>query len=91
LGQAPADSPTEPASPDDAPFSPYVSPLHYFLSFRYHPKYREMVKGGLKSLTYSSHIDPKRALCPDELDGRVCPRGAACEFQHFKSMAIPGK
>jgi hypothetical protein len=68
-----------------------VSPLHYFKAFRYHPKYRETVHGGLKSVTYSNHINPKQALCPDELDGRVCPRGAACEFQHFKSMTVPGE
>jgi hypothetical protein len=80
-----------PNSPIDPPFSPYVSPLQYFQAFRYHPLYRETVQGGLKSITYSIHIDPKRALCPDELDGRSCPRGAACEFQHFKSMTVPGE
>ncbi|KAL2291603.1 hypothetical protein FJTKL_11849 [Diaporthe vaccinii] len=72
-------------------FTDYESPLRYYHAFRFHPRYSESVAGGLKSLTYSNRIDPKREICPDELDGRDCPRGSACQFQHFAHMVAPGK
>ncbi|KAI1504902.1 hypothetical protein F5X99DRAFT_370237 [Biscogniauxia marginata] len=67
----------------------YHSPLGYFRAYRFHPKYFDEVPGGLKSMTYSSRIDPMRPLCPDILTGEQCPRGNACEFQHFETMVLP--
>lgn len=72
-------------------FVPYESPLRYFRAYRFHPQYSDDVASGLKSLTYSNRIDPKREMCPDELDGTECPRGGACQFQHFKSIVAPGE
>ena len=72
-------------------FTDYESPLRYYHAFRFHPRYSESVAGGLKSLTYSNRIDPKREICPDELDGVDCPRGNACQFQHFSNMVAPGE
>lgn len=72
-------------------FVPYESPLRYFRAYRFHPRYSDDVASGLKSLTYSSRIDPKKEMCPDELDGTECPRGDACQFQHFRSIVAPGE
>ncbi len=79
------------ASKPDLSFTPYSSPLQYFRSYRFHPQFKDAVEGGLKSLTYSSKIDPKLAMCPDELDGRECPKGPSCEFQHYSSMIAKGE
>ncbi|KAL7621344.1 hypothetical protein AAE478_008665 [Parahypoxylon ruwenzoriense] len=67
----------------------YHSPLGYFRAYRFHPKYLDEVAGGLKSMTYSSRIDPMRPICPRILSGEQCPDGNACEFQHFESMVLP--
>ncbi|KAI2781339.1 hypothetical protein F4815DRAFT_93386 [Daldinia loculata] len=67
----------------------YHSPLGYFRAYRFHPKYFDEVAGGLKSMTYSSKIDPMRPLCPRVLAGEQCPDGNACEFQHFENMVLP--
>ncbi|KAI1472350.1 uncharacterized protein F4812DRAFT_408584 [Daldinia caldariorum] len=67
----------------------YHSPLGYFRAYRFHPKYFDEVAGGLKSMTYSSKIDPMRPLCPHVLAGEQCPNGNACEFQHFENMVLP--
>ncbi|KAI2466482.1 hypothetical protein F4781DRAFT_405668 [Annulohypoxylon bovei var. microspora] len=67
----------------------YHSPLGYFRAYRFHPKYFDEVAGGLKSMTYSSKIDPMRPLCPRVLAGEQCPDGNSCEFQHFESMVLP--
>ncbi|KAI0112920.1 hypothetical protein F4814DRAFT_327286 [Daldinia grandis] len=69
----------------------YHSPLGYFRAYRFHPKYFDEVAGGLKSMTYSSKIDPMRPLCPHALAGEQCPNGNACEFQHFENMVLPGE
>lgn len=49
------------------------------------------VPGGVRSLTYSNKIDIVKELCPSELSGQACPLGEACEYQHFGSLAAPGK
>ncbi|KAI1662458.1 hypothetical protein F4813DRAFT_344595 [Daldinia decipiens] len=67
----------------------YHSPLGYFRAYRFHPKYFDEVAGGLKSMTYSSKIDPMRPICPRVLAGEQCPNGNACEFQHFENMVLP--
>lgn len=72
-------------------FAPYESPLRYFHAYRFHPNYSDGVTGGLKSLTYSNRIDPKREMCPDEWEGNDCPRGDACQFQHFQNIIAPGE
>lgn len=79
------------ASTSATSFVPYDSPLRYFRAYRFHPRYSDDVASGLKSLTYSSRIDPKKEMCPDELDGTECPRGDACQFQHFRSIVAPGE
>ncbi|KAM0275803.1 hypothetical protein ACHAQH_007384 [Verticillium albo-atrum] len=70
-------------------FAPYESPFQLFRNYRYHPDYQNMVAGGLRSLTYSNKIDPNLPVCPDQLDGRKCPKGSECEYQHFESMKLP--
>ncbi|XXH05740.1 class II myosin [Hypoxylon texense] len=67
----------------------YRSPLSYFRAYRFHPNFFDEVAGGLKSMTYSSRIDPMRPLCPYMLSEGQCPNGNACEFQHFDSMVVP--
>lgn len=79
-------SPTRQAS-----FAPYESPLRYYHAYRFHPNYINGIQGGLKSLTYSNRIDPNKEMCPDEWEGNDCPRGDACQFQHFQSIIAPGK
>lgn len=71
-------------------FVPYESPLKMFRAYRFHPDFPNSVSGGLRSLTYSNEIDPKLPLCPDELAGVQCPRGADCIYQHFDKMLAPG-
>ncbi|KAL1971004.1 hypothetical protein VTN77DRAFT_2838 [Rasamsonia byssochlamydoides] len=68
-------------------FSPYISPLRYFKSYRYHPKFTEEVPGGYRSLTYSHNIDPMKSLCPYEAAGGVC-NDNTCEFQHWRQMVL---
>lgn len=82
---------TNASSSPTSSFVPYDSPLRYFRAYRFHPRYSDDVASGLKSLTYSSRIDPKKEMCPDELDGTECPRGDACQFQHFRSIVAPGE
>lgn len=74
-----------------ATFAPYESPLRYYHAYRFHNKYHDDVPGGLKSLTYSNRIDPNKEMCPDEWEGNDCPRGDACQFQHFQSIIAPGE
>ncbi len=87
---------TKPTSPPvlaptpTSSFTPYVSPLQYFRSYRFHPEFKDAVKSGLKSLTYSGRIKPDVQLCPHELEGRECPDGPSCTFQHFASMVPRG-
>ncbi|KAI0848157.1 hypothetical protein F5Y00DRAFT_270383 [Daldinia vernicosa] len=81
------DESEKPAQPED--LLSYHSPLGYFRAYRFHPKYFDEVAGGLKSMTYSSKIDPMRPLCPRVLAGEQCPDGNACEFQHFENMVLP--
>jgi hypothetical protein len=66
----------------------YKSPLSYFRAYRFHPKYFDEVPGGLKSMTFSAKIDPKREVCPWALFGEPCPEGPNCEYQHFDSMVL---
>ncbi|KAL2689688.1 hypothetical protein Neosp_003748 [[Neocosmospora] mangrovei] len=70
-------------------FIPYETPLHYFRSYRFHPKFGDSVPGGLRSLTYSNKIDVKKEVCPDQLTEGSCPRGNECSFQHFEEMQAP--
>ncbi|KAJ4416294.1 hypothetical protein N0V82_006824 [Gnomoniopsis sp. IMI 355080] len=72
-----------------ATFAPYESPLRYYHAYRFHANYNDGVPGGLKSLTYSNRIDPNKEMCPDEWEGNDCPRGDACQFQHFQSIIAP--
>jgi hypothetical protein len=69
----------------------YRSPLEYFRAYRFHPKYFDVVPGGLKSLTYSSKIDPDKFVCPHALTDEPCPDRPACPYQHFEDMVLPGE
>ncbi|KAF4984413.1 hypothetical protein FZEAL_375 [Fusarium zealandicum] len=71
-------------------FPNYESPLQYFRAYRFHPQYKDVVSGGLRSLTYSNKIDVKREVCPGQLTEGSCPRGSECPFQHFENMQAPG-
>jgi hypothetical protein len=66
----------------------YRSPFEYFRAYRFHPKYFNAVPGGLKSLTYSSKIDPDKFVCPHALADEQCPDGNACQYQHFENMLL---
>ncbi|KAI0476536.1 hypothetical protein GGR56DRAFT_666101 [Xylariaceae sp. FL0804] len=66
----------------------YHSPLGYFRAYRFHPKFFDEVSGGLKSMTYSSRIDPMQPLCPYALSGEECPDGDECHLQHFEQIAL---
>ncbi|KAL3452181.1 hypothetical protein BJX65DRAFT_267680 [Aspergillus insuetus] len=68
-------------------FSPYVSLLRLFKSYRFHPNYSDNVSDGYRSLTYSHNIDPLKCLCPFESSGGVC-NDRSCEFQHFRDMTL---
>ncbi|OIW30861.1 hypothetical protein CONLIGDRAFT_293095 [Coniochaeta ligniaria NRRL 30616] len=84
-----ASEPKQPVAPKpNSSFVPYESPLRYFRAFKFHPEFNKFVPGGQKSLTYSNKIDPRKELCPSELQGGACPRGEACEFQHLSSIGI---
>jgi hypothetical protein len=69
---------------------PYDSPLRYFRAYRFHPRFKESIHGGFRSLTYSNKIDARKEVCPDQLTGGVCPRGRNCQFQHFEAMQLSG-
>ena len=70
-------------------FTPYESPLSILKSFRFNPRFTEVVAGGYRSLTYSNKIDPRRPLCPTEASGGICT-DPKCEEQHFRQMTLPG-
>ncbi|KAI1343194.1 hypothetical protein F5Y15DRAFT_226366 [Xylariaceae sp. FL0016] len=71
-----------------AVLEPYHSPLGYFRAYRFHPKFFDDVPGGLKSMTYSSRIDPMQELCPQVQVGEHCLKGKTCEYQHFDTMVL---
>lgn len=70
-------------------YRPYQSRLSTLKSFRFNPKYKDSVKEGYRSLTYSYNIDPGRPLCPNEVAGGAC-QDPRCEEQHFSQMALSG-
>ncbi|ATY61009.1 Zinc finger domain-containing CCCH-type [Cordyceps militaris] len=78
------------SAPVQSSYLAYDSPLRYFLSYRFHPDFNNVVAGGLRSMTYSNKIDTMLPLCPDELAGDACPRGKNCHFQHFADLSAPG-
>ncbi|OAA62463.1 hypothetical protein SPI_04003 [Niveomyces insectorum RCEF 264] len=83
--EAHARAPTSALPPST--FVPYESPLRYFRSYRFHPRYKDDVKGGLRSLTYSGRIQDNVELCPNEAEGQICP-DPSCTFQHYESMVL---
>lgn len=68
-------------------FSEYQSPLRNFRSFRYHPQYLHLVKGGWRSLTFSNRIDADKPFCFYELTGGIC-NDTSCESQHFRQIVL---
>jgi hypothetical protein len=71
----------------ESPFSPYLSPLRYFKTYRFHSRFPEDVSGAYRSLTYSHNIDTTKCLCPFEAAGGVC-NDRSCEFQHFRDLVL---
>ncbi|KAK7962524.1 uncharacterized protein PG986_003349 [Apiospora aurea] len=64
----------------------YQSPLRFFRAYRFHPKYMDEVRGGLRSKTYSSRVDCNKPLCPSSHERKLCPNGPSCQYQHFSDM-----
>ncbi|PWW78934.1 hypothetical protein C7212DRAFT_361780 [Tuber magnatum] len=73
--------------PPNNVFTEYVSPLSIFKSFRYHPRYLEMVPGGYKSLTYTNRIQPLKQMCMFEFNGGIC-NDQTCSNQHFRELEV---
>ena len=69
----------------------YQSPLRYFRAYRFHPKYADSVRGGLRSMTYSSKVRSDVPLCPSSGERDKCPNGSSCQYQHFSDMAATGE
>ncbi|KAF8248105.1 hypothetical protein K440DRAFT_549432, partial [Wilcoxina mikolae CBS 423.85] len=42
---------------------------------------------GLRSLLYSNHIDPNKAMCKYEVNGGVC-NDDTCHWQHFRELSM---
>ncbi|KAF9199717.1 Zinc finger C3H1 domain-containing protein [Haplosporangium sp. Z 27] len=65
----------------------YVSPLSMFRSFRFSSKFRDAVRDGYKSLTYSNKIDPMKPMCLYELSGGSC-NDDSCKSQHARDYEL---
>ncbi|KAF9113241.1 Zinc finger C3H1 domain-containing protein [Mortierella sp. AM989] len=65
----------------------YVSPLPMFRSFRFSPRFRDAVRDGYKSLTYSNKIDPMKPMCLYELSGGSC-NDDSCKSQHARDYEL---
>ncbi|CAL3970927.1 unnamed protein product [Diplocarpon coronariae] len=70
-------------------FTPYESPLKRFAAYRFHPCFKQDVRGGLRSKTYSHRIKTKTEFCRYELAGGIC-NDATCAEQHFRDIVLPG-
>ncbi|KAK8061360.1 hypothetical protein PG994_007726 [Apiospora phragmitis] len=64
----------------------YQSPLRFFRAYRFHPKYMDEVRGGLRSKTYSSRVNYNLPLCPSSDERKTCLNGPGCQYQHFSDM-----
>ncbi|OAL43735.1 hypothetical protein IQ07DRAFT_592815 [Pyrenochaeta sp. DS3sAY3a] len=71
-------------------FTPYVSPLRHFKSYRYHPNFTNDVAGGFLSTTFSHQIDPNKPLCQYETAGGSC-NDSECPNQHFRDFGVSGE
>ncbi|KAF9586691.1 Zinc finger C3H1 domain-containing protein, partial [Lunasporangiospora selenospora] len=65
----------------------YVSPLSMFRSYRFNSDYKQNVKGGYQSLTFSHRIDPMKRMCLYELSGGSC-NDDTCKSQHMRDCAL---
>lgn len=79
-----------PETPSQEGFVPYESVLKGFLSYRFHPNFREDVAGGLQSPTYSNKINPTVQFCLNFLLGS-CERGSRCKYQHIDAVGLSGE
>ncbi|KAI5795950.1 hypothetical protein FPQ18DRAFT_144791 [Pyronema domesticum] len=68
-------------------FTPYVSPLAIFKSFRHHPRFLEFNPSGYRSLRYSSRLDENKMMCRWELSSGVC-NDNTCRDQHFREIVM---
>lgn len=69
----------------------YESPLRFFRAYRFHPKYMQEVRGGLRSKTYSSRVDCNTPVCPSSDERKSCLNGPSCQYQHFSDMLASGE
>ncbi len=65
-------------------YTPYLSPLLHFRSYRLSPFYRTQAKLPISSPSMSHKIDPRRIMCRYELHG-IC-NDAKCSAQHLKDI-----
>ena len=72
-----------------AAFAAYKSPLYYFRSYRFHPKFLDLVTDGYRSLTHSLILDPQRVLCKYETAGGTC-NDESCTALHFRDLTVYG-
>ena len=76
-------------TPASTHFTPYRSPLTSLKNFRFDSRFVDLVAGGYKSMTYSNKIDPRRPLCPTELQDGIC-NDSTCEEQHLQDATLKG-
>ncbi|XP_073687526.1 zinc finger C3H1 domain-containing protein isoform X2 [Garra rufa] len=74
------------AEPKPEAFGPYHSPLLVFKSYRFSPYYRTKEKLSLRSVTYSSAIEPKKRFCRFDLTG-TC-NDDDCTWQHMRDCTL---
>jgi len=67
-------------------FKPYVSPLLMFSSYRSNSNFSASTNGPLTSFTYSSKLDPNKALCQFELTGTCSDN--SCTSQHLRDISM---
>ncbi|EEB09556.1 hypothetical protein SJAG_04768 [Schizosaccharomyces japonicus yFS275] len=65
----------------------YITPFTMLKCFRFHPQYAQVVKGGIRSLTYSNKIDPLKPLCKYETSGGIC-NDESCGDAHFADLGM---
>ncbi|KAF9414852.1 Zinc finger C3H1 domain-containing protein [Podila epigama] len=65
----------------------YLSPLSMFRSYRFSPHFKDNVKSGYRSMTFSHKIDPMRKLCVFELSGGSC-NDDTCRSQHLRDCGL---
>ncbi|KAF9989550.1 Zinc finger C3H1 domain-containing protein [Mortierella antarctica] len=79
--------PAAQASALNSAVSSYSSPNIMFRSYRFSPIYKDTVRGGYRSKTFSHKIDPFKKMCLFELSGGSC-NDDTCLSQHFRDCGL---